>query len=571
MKKYLFICLALLSIAFVWARDAELANAEKLAIEANATVKWGIDLGRGTGDAEDRHQTHGFKNEQSWKVRFPIIKKGTNTSERKDDQVYGEVILKDIELAVESKHDAKDFKPTGKVDKLEAKFVFYGFYLQVYNKPDFKTNFASVKTPVAYKNSKDYQFESGFDVLYGTKFGYKNDKWLGLDVGVKIGSNNTWEPAKIKETNKEPRHNEVLNRTVTLSSAKTRNDIAPNEKWVNIADDKLVYTYKEGSIAIVPVATYNVYKVYDWKVDVEKEVDDPHHSKYALGIDFSMRPLGDKLGFALQFNTLFNLAKTYGLKVLKDDNGNVRSGAINNDRVYMGFGAKLESKPVKDLTLYLGFDSGWAYKSMDNPNNAASDLFAWEMLFTAGWKWLTGGLYVGSESTPYEGYNQRSADDKRTADMGAYLEFKTEGGADKANNLVKNLDAGVSLNIHHIITRANQKSENKRLLPFAMKVWAGYKIVITDTMWIKPSGEFWGETNHIFASGYKRTAPTEKPYFGIAYKVGVTYSPVEKVEISADWMHGKTKTGDDRMTVITDTANGNEHRGTFVLACKVIY
>ena len=202
MKKYLFICLALMSAALIWAEEPTFEE-PRLDFEGDATVSWGIDLGSGTGGAAARYQTHGFKNEMSWKVKFPIIKKGDKTSGRKEDaKVYGELTLKDIELAVESKHDAKDFKPTGKVDKLEAKFVFFGAYLQVYNAPSFKTNYADLWKPIKNDDFKDawdkqgYKFEPGFGG-FGTKIGYKYDA-LGLDVGLKVGSNNSWNPSKRK-------------------------------------------------------------------------------------------------------------------------------------------------------------------------------------------------------------------------------------------------------------------------------------------------------------------------------------------------------------------------------------
>lgn len=234
MKKYLFICLAMLSVAFIWARDAEFANADKFDIKADATVSWGIDLGKGTGDADDRYQTHGFKNQHSWEVKFPIFKKGTNTSARSEDaQVYGEIILKNIELAVISKQGDKDkdFKPTGKVENLEAKFVFFGVYLQVYNAPSFKTNYANFWAPIvkeSYYHKDAYKFEPGWDA-YGMKLGYKNDKYMGLDVSLKVGSNNTWDPSQIEVENGGYTFGEFLGATYPAVNTK----VPKGEVWVD--------------------------------------------------------------------------------------------------------------------------------------------------------------------------------------------------------------------------------------------------------------------------------------------------------------------------------------------------
>ena len=75
MKKYLFVSLTILfAAAFVWAEEATIQE-PKIDIEADATVSWGVDFGSGTGKLEDKAM-HGFKNAASWKVKFPLIKKG---------------------------------------------------------------------------------------------------------------------------------------------------------------------------------------------------------------------------------------------------------------------------------------------------------------------------------------------------------------------------------------------------------------------------------------------------------------------------------------------------------------
>lgn len=568
MKKYLFICLALLSIAAVWARDAELANAEKFDIKADATVSWGIDFGRGTGDAYDRYQTHGFKNQQSWEVKFPIFKKGTNTSTRPENaRVYGEIMLKDIELGVISKHDAGSFAPTGSVGSLEAKFVCFGAYLQVYNKPGFKSSYANFWSPIvgkSYYHTDAYKFDPGWEAAYGTKLGYKNDNYMGLDVGVKIGSNNTWNPSTVKKAVDKKK-----GKVIAVKQIAPGQTVPAGEIWV---DQNTPYTeYGPGTAAAA-----NTYVIYE-AVDKKEDVKDPVHSKYALGLDFSMKPLKEKLEFSVTFNTLFDPAKTYA-KDLFDKN-------LNKKEVYMNAGAEIKSEPVKNLKLKLGFDGGWAFETTywdkDSRTLKHPDVFAWDMLFDASYKWISGGLYAASEGTPCYGEFRRSDAYKRTADIGIYAKFETKADEKDAANLLKNLNAGASIGMYRLITTANEERADSRLqLPLAMKVWADYKIGLTDAMWIKPFFEFWGETGHTKHSGYRtgyletdgdptKAAATETydPYFGIAYSLGVTYQPVEKVELTAKWDHGKLK--EDNYHMISDTANHDNHRGTFVLSCKV--
>ena len=99
MKKYLLVSLTILfAAAFVWAADATVAE-PKVDVDANATLSWGVDLGK--GDKIDAK--HGFENKASWAVKFPLIKKGNAVSTKSDVPVYGEVILKDIELDIVSK------------------------------------------------------------------------------------------------------------------------------------------------------------------------------------------------------------------------------------------------------------------------------------------------------------------------------------------------------------------------------------------------------------------------------------------------------------------------------------
>ena len=583
MKKYLFICLALMSAALIWAEEAALEE-PRLDIDGNATVSWGIDLGKGTGNADDRYQTHGFKNEMSWKVKFPILKKETKTSGRKEDaKVYGELTLKDIQLAVESKHDAKDFKPTGKVDSLEAKFVFFGAYLQVYNAPSFKTNYADLWKPVlndgfnAHWTKDGKKFDPGFDA-FGTKIGYKNDKYMGLDVGIKIGSNNTWDPANITVPgDAQEKIGRLLRRETVGASGMPTSKISKNEKWIKEDASGEFITSTGGT---VPAGNYFVYEREI--SNPEKKILDPSHSKYGLGFDFSMKPLKEKLEFAVTFNTLFDSANDY--------KKGIDTYTYRGNQVHMNTGAELKSEPMKDLKLKFGFDGGWAYASYgydpaiskpEKRHYVNGSLFAWDMLFETSYKWVSGALYAASEGTPFEGYNSKT--NLWTADLGARVEFKTEGKKDKANYLLEGLDAGVYLGMYRFIATANKKEDSKFTLPLIMKVWASYEIKIGDSMSIKPFATFWGETNHVWHTEHRNSNSEDKtwkgwivePYFGIAYNVGVTYMPVEKVEITARWDHGKMGKNKypGRATgyLIDATANHNNHNGTFVLSCKVKY
>ncbi|MEL3901387.1 MAG: MSP porin [Treponema phagedenis] len=606
MKKYLLVSLTVLfAAAFLWADDAVVQLPEpKVDIEGKGTVEWGIDFGVGKGGtAKDRKVQHGFKNSASWKVKFPLIKKGDIKSSKADVPVYGEVILKDVELNIQSKHDKDDkkFVFDGKVDKLEAKFVFYGAYLTVHGAPSFKTNFADLWKPIENEDfdadSHGFKFEPGFKGA-GFKLGYANKSLMDLDLGLKFGSNGAWD-----------------------AEDKDERDFIEN-KYVGDADVKVPegqIWFRYGSNAAylekITVPKFSYYAAF------KANTKDAEHSKYGIGFDFAMKPLGDMLGFKFGVNSTFGAAKTHTDKSGKEiiGYGEDATGAHDAESVAFSFGAEVTSKPIDGLSLKLGFDGGskFALASRDYPaghplnrvtfaNTNKKPGFAWDLLFSTTYKWVGGGVYVASAGTPYHGKNFSGGDDPskwsdNTADMGVYLKFETKGskkddGKLEDSYLVEGLDAGVYLALYRLLTRplddtatirnillyappgpqkpfgliGNMKGYTQ--LPMLLKVWASYKANLTDSMWIKPFVNVWAETNHVKRNDGK--AP-EKPYVGVAYDLGVTYSPVEKVEITAKWAHGKIDNnkyaGGTKGMVIKENANYNNHNGTFTLGVTVKY
>ena len=535
MKKYLLASIAILfAAAFVWAEEATIQQPD-IDIEADATVSWGIDLG--SGDISEKTIKHGFKNTDSWTVKFPLIKKGDKVSAKSEAPVYGEVKLTDIELNIQSKHDENGgkFTPDGKVDGLKAKLVFYGAYLQVYNKPGFASNYANLWEPLKkssdYDDKEDdviYKFKPSF-TGYGTKIGYANADLMDLDVGLKFGSNGNWnsgDPGKRPAETKFKYFNgrdgvgddgiayDIINHEVYLGKnvdIKTIPEVEPDVRTWAIAKDK------EGkNITTPPEGTYLFAK----RGDADgKDV----HSKYGAGLDFALKPLGKMLGLALTVNSTFVQAKDYQ-----------RVGGDTDTNVNLSTGAEITSEPIDALKLKLGFDGGMMYGKK----------FAWDMLFNTEYKWVGGGLYVASDTTSYGAGK---------TDMAAYVKFETKAGAKEASNLVKGLDAGAYLGFYKLLT-----TKKAAELPMLLKGWVSYKAAINDSSWIKPFTTIWMETNRLYHN---------KP--GVAYDVGVTYSPVEKVELTAKWMHGKV--GNNHLWNLVSAPAVSDHNGRFTLALKVKY
>lgn len=435
MKKYLSVSLALLfAAAFVWADEAKEAENLKMDVDAKATLEWGFDRGSGNEKAK-----HGFNNKAEVKVKVPIIKKGKKTS-KGDSDVSAEFEIGELELNLlnEAKDDGpgdpsnkRDFD--GNIKKINAKFNFYGAYLTVYDKPSFKTNYASIWEPINknddYKES--YKYEPGFDG-FGTKLGYKNKELFGLDVGVKFGS--------------------ITNMKGELTS------------------------------------TSKSIKKEAGKLDKEEtKADKSSHHNYGIGFDAAMEPVKDLLALKLGVNAMLDKAMYY----------KVGAGAhTDGEAMGIGFGAEITSKPVKDLELKFGFDGGTAAKNKKGEKVAFAwdTSFTAKYKWVAGGIYVasTGTPFEGAIWKSNGSSYTPTAD----IGVFAKFETKGEKPED-ANYLVKGLEAGAYLGVYNLLSTAPKAVRDKgQVYPMLMKLWAGYKQDVGPGMWIKPYAEVWGETNN---------------------------------------------------------------------------
>jgi len=504
MKKYLLVTLTILFAAtFVWAADATTAESA-IDIEADATLSWGVDF----GSSSDSTPRHGFNNEASWTVKFPIYKKADRTSTKSNVPVYGEVSLTEVKLNIVSEDgDKKKFIVDGKVKGLKAKLVFYGAYLTVHDKPDFSANYAQIWEPLEKDDDYDekpFTFKGKFDG-YGTKLGYANKDIMDLDVGLKFGSNGNWKPKEDKpEIDYTTAPTDIHNLApVPPATSATPGKVPTDKIWVSKLDGTKKYYEDEEPDP-------GEYWEYDAKpVDTKNGV-------YGIGFDFSMKPLDKMLAVALTVNSVLHTSY--------DKNPNVN------------FGVKVTSEPIDGLAFKAAFDGMYVFdKSFD-----------WDTLFTAQYKWVGAGVYVGSEGT----FIGKGTPDNMV-DMAVFAQFETKGEKEDATNLVEGLDAGVYVGMYRLIRGAN---DNK--FPLFTKVWGAYKININDSMWIKPFADLWLET---VGKDVK-----------LAYDLGVTFSPVEKVEVQAKWNQGTTDKNKYE-TVIDKSALNGDHYGTFVLSLTVKY
>lgn len=510
MKKYLLVSLTILfAAAFLWAEEATPAT-PAIDVEADATVSWGIDLGK-----DPAHPQHGFNNEASWKVKFPIYKKADRTSTKSNVPVYGEVKLEEVKLDILSKNkDEGKFNIDGKVKGLEAKFVVYGAYLSVHNKPEFSANYAQIWEP-REKDDKyeedDFKFNAGFEG-YGTKIGYANENLLGLDVGLKFGSDGHWESEGKTEINYEAPKNSHAIETITTKQA-----VPKGEVWIDVVTNTAYFG--DGKKEVAP-GNYVKYFV--------KETD-AQYGNYGIGFDLSIAPLDKMLELALTVNS--TLSADYHKLSPKQNKSNIN------------FGVQAKSAPVEGLELKAGFDGMYVFAKKE---------FDWDAIFTAQYKWVGAGVYAGSEGTLIGGYDADKTPPRGIVDLAVFAKFETKADKKDATNLVEGLDTGVYVGMYQM--RA-QFTNGK--VPLFAKVWGEYKININDSMSISPFANLWLETPH-------------KQKVGFAYDVGVKFSPVEKVEVQAKWNQGSIKKN-KYAEIIDKSVIGLEHYGAFVLSLKVSY
>ena len=508
MKKYLLVSLTILFAAtFVWAEGATTVE-PSVDIEADATLSWGFDLGSKTNP----DFKNGFKNEASWGVNFPLLAKANKTSTKNDVPVYGEITLKNVALNLVSEKDSGGhFTMDGKVDSLAAKLVIYGAYVTVFNKPSFASNYAEIWEPADTDlyMPEDYRFKPSFSG-YGTKIGYENKDLMDLNTGLKFGSSSHWAP----DDPSAIQHMKHFDGSTRLEEGEYIYIYDPSTgmwAWLQGGGKS---TWNGDPLWFPPAGDY--YFTATKKGDVTV-----YH--YGIGFDFSMKPLDKMLAFALTVNS------TFGKQYKKVDDG------------LLNVGFEVTSEPVDGLKLKAGFDGKYVFDS---------SAFNWDTVFTAQYKWVGAGVYVGSAGTPIGKSLSGLPADNRT-DMAVFAQFATKGDKEDATNLVEGLDAGVYVGMYKLLDKAHK-------FPFFAKVWGAYTVNINDSMWIKPFANLWLETNH----GTQDV--------GLAYNLGVTYSPVEKVEVTAKWSHGKINT-DTHNGIIKASVIDSEHRGRFVLSLKVSY
>ena len=539
-------------------------------VKGSATLSWGIDFGAGsetdyTKGGADNHAvaTHGFYNTNNFQVRLPFFKRQdfAGGSASKEADVYADVSFKATPVAT-------GWTESGKAVSVKAILHFYGAYMTVYGKPDFKANKALGWDPINADDGdqgKDW-FNPAF-TGWGTKIGYKKADLMGLDVGLKLGSNGSWH-----------------------QKASDGKDGKRREK-----DSKYAFGL---DFAMQPVEKY---------LGVEATIN------ATLGKFFNKTPLENPGDYGYNAG---NFPANIGGKEKK-------SGMVN-------FGIAVKSEPIEEMTVKLGFDGVTGVTYTDNEGKLQETL-GWDAGLSVGYKWVDARLYLCGTGTTYQGYNDPTKWKDYGANMAAHLGFVSDEEAKKGTGFIDGLAFHVTINAYDLLGKRNKEDipEATRKanigalntydaaltiyleanpdkteadfqadpanaavvnafklakglfktkyasIPLGLNLGVSYKYALTDSMWIKPYAEFYAETNH-----YKQHADPDKMidklYLGMAYQLGVKFQPIEKVLVTAAWNQGKVNAdtyegGFANQYMIKTPLNHKMHNGTFVLSLKLIY
>lgn len=522
-------------------------------VTAKASVNWGIDFGAG----KNAKAQHGFENLLDAKVVIPLymgtlnsktegdvrmnFDLGVNLAYRFYDQLSNSA---SPHLAWDSDAEFKLWRKT--LSDMSASIHFFGGYMNVYGRPDFSTNYAQIWSPIR-DNGVAWGPETSGDITgFGTKLGYASDDLAGtglkFDAGLKFGSNGSW---KAKGTTSEKKEIVTLAAGDTVDAAAKYYKFDPSLFTLS-ADGNLVINLKGKTPFTFAGATVAAGEEGQY-VKVTTTATGSAANKYAFGLDLS---LGYDKWVTLDFgiNATFDNVKDFGKAGVHED---VAAGS-NPDKPYLGMGFKLGSKPVDGLALTLAMD---ALMNVGTDSKVAFDL-----RFDASYKWVALGAYFGNDLSAYAGKDKNN---KAIGDMAAMIAFKSAASGD--TNFVEGLAFGVDFRLNHLLSAV--PTGDKSTLPMGISAWVNYKYALTDSMWVKPYANFWGETNRKSIDASK----TDK-FFGVAYKVGATFSPAEKIEIDTYWSQGKLSWNKYEGTEGMISAPAfDAHNGTFVIGVKVIY
>ncbi|WP_252722009.1 major outer sheath C-terminal domain-containing protein, partial [Treponema pallidum] len=199
-----------------------------------------------------------------------------------------------------------------------------------------------------------------------------------------------------------------------------------------------------------------------------------------------------------------------------------------------------------------------------------------DALLRMQWKWLSSGIYFATAGTNIFGKRVFATTRAHYFDFAGFLKLETKSG-DPYTHLLTGLNAGVEARVYipltYVFYRNNGGYELNRVVPSGIinmpilgKAWCSYRIPLGSHAWLAPHTSVLGTTNRFNIINAAGNLLNER---ALQYQVGLTFSPFEKVELSAQWEQGVL--ADAPYMGITQSIGSDRHFGTLVCGMKVTW
>ncbi|QUL27341.1 hypothetical protein KEA62_00670 [Treponema pallidum] len=568
-------------------------------VSGTAQLQWGIAFQKNPRTGPGKH-THGFRTTNSLTISLPLVSKHTHTRRGEARSgVWAQLQLKDlaVELASSKSSTALSFtKPTA---SFQATLHCYGAYLTVGTSPSCVVNFAQLWKPFVTRaySEKDTRYAPGFSGS-GAKLGYQAHNVGNSGVDVDIGflsflSNGAWDSTDTTHSKYGFGADATLSygvdrqRLLTLELAGNatleQNYLKGTEDPKNENKTALLWGVG-GRLTLEPGAGFRFSFALDagnqhqsdtkfyFRMAPSQRV---HEVINSLGDTLLTSPQQDVVSFFVQELSKGSLLEKAGLVTLLAQRtivGLASSGGYL--RHLNGKGLEINMRLIEqqknpDARMRTALFISWLQFTYTKTLNI-------DALLRMQWKWLSSGIYFATAGTNIFGERVFFKNQADHFDFAGFLKLETKSG-DPYTHLLTGLNAGVEARVYIPLTYifyinnggAQYKGSNSDGVintPILSKAWCSYRIPLGSHAWLAPHTSVLWATNRF---NHNQSGDALLREHALQYQVGLTFSPFEKVELSAQWEQGVLS--DVPYMGIAESIWSERHFGTLVCGMKVTW
>ncbi|QCP96409.1 Tpr protein C [Treponema pallidum subsp. pallidum] len=570
-------------------------------VSGTAQLQWGIAFQKNPRTGPGKH-THGFRTTNSLTISLPLVSKHTHTRRGEARSgVWAQLQLKDlaVELASSKSSTALSFtKPTA---SFQATLHCYGAYLTVGTSPSCVVNFAQLWKPFVTRaySEKDTRYAPGFSGS-GAKLGYQAHNVGNSGVDVDIGflsflSNGAWDSTDTTHSKYGFGADATLSygvdrqRLLTLELAGNatldQNYVKGTEDSKNENKTALLWGVG-GRLTLEPGAGFR----FSFALDAGNQHQSNAHAQTQERAILKAREVFRRVEGKLVQNLpnimmppgiteQTTLIEMVGLAAL------IAEGTLGS-AIQTVLAAGALAALVSQLVPNIEQGVRDVFRSSD-PRVVTAKLLAFlerapmnalniDALLRMQWKWLSSGIYFATAGTNIFGKRVFATTRAHYFDFAGFLKLETKSG-DPYTHLLTGLNAGVEARVYIPLTyiryRNNGGYELNRVVPSGIinmpilgKAWCSYRIPLGSHAWLAPHTSVLGTTNRFNIINAAGNLLNER---ALQYQVGLTFSPFEKVELSAQWEQGVLS--DVPYMGIAESIWSERHFGTLVCGMKVTW